>query len=684
MKTGKRHVFGLLWALAAVAAGALYYNWRIEVDLIGIVEARVHPLTAQEDGMVSEVLVQVGSPVKAGQVLARLATGDLLALRAQLEAETAGIQAQLEADRQRYRVEAFRVQLQTAKRTADVARRKADLQARRAEIAALDKQIAQERAAERDGLGRSRDLTAMEVRKRTLLDFVVGYTEGAAEDAPTQVATADPELMARSSLSARPLQRLEEIRLELLALEESERRRMVKAPVDGFVVSVLAPVGEPVEAFQPLLEIQESVARYVDVYLPESVDTPAVVGNRVEVIPKRAEGEPCMGVITFVYPGYLPIPQRLMFRGQMGWALKMRVALTGSSDLRPGESVRVRVRSHERAPVVASEAQAAEALAPEASAVREAPPSAPTPPAPPADLSVPLALARLSRVEPSGLAWLEDLGRFLVVSDDTGLHGEEGGAHSPWVFLMTPGGELEPEPLVIGGLERVDNLESVAVRPDGTLLLVASQSLSHAGKRPEARQLLLHVRRDGRKLSLLHKVVLWRQVAALPDQEQRSLGLDPGVPEPERVLDVEAAAWQGDGLLLGLKQPTGKGGAILWRLARVDQLLADSRLQPGQLSLAARVDLAGSDGRPAGFSDLALAPDGRLFALSTVPGVPDDQQLGTLWALDPAAGGGYTARPLEAFPGLKPEGLAFRGQSMALVFDRGPDEPGRFALRSAP
>ena len=134
--------------------------------------------------------------------------------------------------------------------------------------------------------------------------------------------------------------------------------------------------------------------------------------------------------------------------------------------------------------------------------------------------------------------------------------------------------------------------------------------------------------------------------------------------------------WHDGGLLLGLKQPLSPAGALLWRLDRPDELLEGQRLEPGQLTVAARVDLGAHHGRAAAFSDLEVGADGALLALSTVPEAPDAQQMGKLVRLRQGAGGVWTAEVLRRYPGLKPEGLARLPDGRALlVFDAGEQTP---------
>ena len=672
----RSHAFGLLWLLAAVAAGVLYFHWRVDVDLIGIVETHVHAVSARDDGVVSELLVSVGDRVVAGQPLARLGTDDLTALKAQLEADLEAFGAYADADRERVRFELDRRALQATERRNDLAKRKASLQAAKAELAAIDKEIATLKAAEQAGLGRSRDLRELQIRRLTLGEFTRSYetsVELPAEPQPSgDSATLSESLVA--SLAADRQARAADLRRRLVEVTERLRLRDVLAPADGFVVEILARPGDAVKAFTPFLSVQEADACYVNVYLPETWESPAEQGDRVDVISKRPEEFRAQGTVEFVHPGYLPIPERLMFRGQIGWAMRLRVKLDCPNPLRPGESVRVRLRDRSEQEIFEKGASAAERV----TTVAKGPATRA-----PAPLQIPDALLAKTGLEPSGLAWAHDLQRFLVVSDDVGRRGG-GGRHQPWVFAMSVSGVLDPSPLVLPGLDRVNDLEVITPGRPGTYYLATSHSQNRKGERSPERQLLLRVAQKAGTLGPVDVLRLWPHLASLPDLRLRSLGLDPTVPADERVLNVEAGAWKEGALYLGLKQPVAAGGALLWRLDGVDALFDGTPLAPDQPVQVGPVDLGTFQGRRAGFSDLAVLPDGRFVALSTIPDAPDAEQEGGLHVLEPGADGALVARTIERFPGLKPEGVAVRGDRLTLVFDQGAERPGLWVERELP
>ncbi|NOZ00587.1 MAG: HlyD family efflux transporter periplasmic adaptor subunit [Deltaproteobacteria bacterium] len=665
MTINKRNWFVLLWLVGAGVATFLYYRWQVEADLVGIVETRVHRVGAREGGRVENLLVEIGDRVQEGQALARLDMSDLLAEKARLRDEMKSLDVIMEADRRRYALEYDRGRLQVEYRNAWLEEKTADLAARKAELAAMDAEIQRLRSAEKDGLGRTRDLADLVIRRNALaryLDVSSRRQDAGVKETPkTDLGAADQEKVLRS-LTADRRERVEEIRLQLVRLDQRIRMREVRSPVQGYVVDILARQGDTLPAYAPIVAVEEEQASAVDVYLPETEEAPAAVGQLVEIVSKRGREFDARGRVVFIYPGYMPIPERLMFRRQMAWALKMRVALEHGHRLRPGESVNVRVLD---GVALAAEPSVATLDSVEGKSPKKGGPM---------PMKVPGELRSKTRFEPSGIVWLDDIHRFLVVSDDTGLKGMEN--HAPWVFLMTTRGEVEPDPLTIEGLKSINDLESVTMADDGTLFLVASQSVNRKGKRPLNRRLLVRVSRKGRHLKAKGIVPLLqtvREAFEAQGKTKTALGLDnAGL----AALDIEGAAWKDGALYFGLKQPISPEGALIWKLDRLDALFAKAPFRPGDLTLYARVDLGAFKGRKAGFSDLFFGADGAMYALATIPDVDDGEQQGTFLRIERADGGKWIARDLMRFAGLKPEGLypAPSGGFM-IVFDEGSDNP---------
>ena len=462
------------------------------------------------------------------------------------------------------------------------------------------------------------------------------------------------------------LERINEIKLRLKIIETRKDRSQVITPCAGRVVKINYLPGDAVEAFETILTVEEPQAEYIDVYVPETSDRTPHLGERVAVFPHRTGNFDSGGTVVFVDPGFSAIPERLAFRNLIYWARKFRVQLDPNHHLMPGEAAHVKLLGN-GLPAMETEAQAQEAK--NASPVGHAgsPPTALETPKP-TPIHLPEALHKRTRFEPSAVAWLPDLDRYLILSDDTG---REPAKHQPWVFLMDRQGNVEPEPILLEGAESVNDLEALAVKSAHEFYFVSSQNLNKKGKRKTERQRILHVKRDGRRFQVVGKVALAELIFQSYDETQRrNLGLEQTDPNGQVLLNIEGAAWYENSLLLGLKQPLSRKGALLWRLSDPDSLFQSATLQPNQLSLYGTVNLRTAQGQASGISDLAVTPNGTLLALSTVPDAGDDKQCGGLYRVKRITDGILEVTPLLTFPKMKPEGLCVRDENHAtIVFD---------------
>lgn len=273
--------------------------------------------------------------------------------------------------------------------------------------------------------------------------------------------------------------------------------------------------------------------------------------------------------------------------------------------------------------------------------------------------------------ELSGIAWAPSLSRFLVVSDDVVAPGERG-HHLPWLFAMTASGALDPAPVPIAGLDKLNDAESICRAADGTFYLTTSHSPNSHGEVPPARRMLLHLALEGRELNVLGRVDL----TANRDEPSSAFARVTQASGTDSV-DIEAVASRGDSLYLGLKAPLASdGSATILRLANPASATGAGGIPRGQLAIwtTLRLCLPVADSTVCqGISDMAFLPRGVMLLLANSPkGMPSDGG-GALWAVEPGA----PPRLLQHFAGLKPEGLSLSPTSatVTIVFDRDRQQP---------
>jgi len=677
MNRYKINWFIAFWVIALISVIFLYFRYRVSNKFIGIVETKSHLIGVQEPGTIQDVLVPIGEKVKRGQVLVTLDFSDLQTAIGQLKDELSNIQKLDEARQNRYSLEFQREYLRLENEVSDLTERLAMIEAKRTELTGLNTEIERLKNAEEAGLGHSRDMADLIVQR----DAIASYLREQGEEFKYQNQTLDKTRQTRQSLRAadangmiksmllEPVERVEDLRREISVIEHRMVMRTIFAPCDGYVVEMFAHQGDIVEEFIPILTVEESRTRYLTVYIPEKTKIGLEVGMRVRIYSQRLKRHVKPGVITFINPGYSQITERLTFQGQFFWARSVRVELDDHHELLPGEQIIARIdpnKDHDD--LFSQSAQAAEASTDRDDqksrlfTVEK--------------MQIPKTLNEVSRIEPSGIAWLEDIGKYVIVSDDTGIKDAEND-HAPWVFLMDEKGRVESTPIVLKGVDRFNDLEAIAPTDNGILYLISSQNISKGGKRPGSREMILQVHYDGEELVVRDKVSFLTLLLRSYSKEQLSeLGLREFEEDGKPVLNIEGAAWRNHMLYLGLKVPVGEKGAIIWRLRDPHTIFQNEKLNTGQLSVFGTIDLGEHRGRTAGISDLTFDSRGVLWALSTIAGAEDEDQLGGFHRIDRFADDHLEAVRIMDFPGLKSEGLCSRELNhFFIVFDEDNDKP---------
>jgi multidrug resistance efflux pump len=247
------------------------------------------------------------------------------------------------ADRQRYALEYDLLRLRVSQQSASV---QADL----AELNALNREIQILQEAEEAGLGRGRDLARLLIRREVVRQSVTEQSALIEERTwalPDGAPPAARDAVLTSLLGDR-MQRIHQIRHRLTLIEQRLEYRIVKAPCDGRVVEIAMRQGSTVDAYQPILTVEDPRVSFVEVYVPETLDRWVEVGQLVEVYSRRSDQFNTTGHIRFLHPGFSRMPERLWLRGQVLWARKLRVELAPNHALLPGESVRVRILAERR------------------------------------------------------------------------------------------------------------------------------------------------------------------------------------------------------------------------------------------------------------------------------------------------------------------------------------------------
>jgi hypothetical protein len=273
-----------------------------------------------------------------------------------------------------------------------------------------------------------------------------------------------------------------------------------------------------------------------------------------------------------------------------------------------------------------------------------------------------LALGEKYSIEPSGLTYLPDLKKFLIVSDDTDED------KSPVVFLMNPDGELEEQPLLIPGVKKVADLESVSAVGDSVYFL-SGQGLNKKGKNKSSRNLFIKSTRTGMTLKDSKSVELRDQLIAAiqnskdADVQKAFKGFDP------KEFEIESHYIDKGDLYVGVKAPLmSTTESVILKIPDVEKLFATSKISEPKVARLIHLELSGRVHR---LTDLSMI-DGHLYATTSCKGA----DCGAVWKLADSKNPALLA----FYDGLKPEGLAYdpQAKSILVTFD-GKNNKAKFA-----
>lgn len=280
---------------------------------------------------------------------------------------------------------------------------------------------------------------------------------------------------------------------------------------------------------------------------------------------------------------------------------------------------------------------------------------------------LPVTPLKTSGIEASALVWLEDIDRWLMLSDDTPNK-------TPLLFLMDHQGRITKETL-IKGLKEISDMESATVSNDGTLYIASSLSTSKKGNLGKSRRLLISVKRKGNDFSLIRNADLYELLgenAVRNNNEEwaqfilKAMG--------ERSLDMEGMFHRDGALYLGFKSPFHRGHSVILRIDRIEEMLGKKKLDDDQVSLWKKIILKTDKASNQEHISDMFHHNGTLY----VTGTSSQKIGGSLWKLDENTG---KMIHIARFDGLRPEGIAAGKDKDTLMisFDQGGNNPSKIA-----
>ncbi len=467
--------------------------------------------------------------------------------------------------------------------------------------------------------------------------------------------------------------RHESLKRELELLEKEKKSLVILASIDGIIGSIHCKAGEKISPFQPILTLHTKSPSYVRGYIHENIHNLAATGDMVNVASLTDKEKNIQGEIVGLGSRIIEYPVRLKKRPEMElWGREVEIHLPDKNPFLLGEKVIIQTENHSKPSYIAELKKWLNLETYAAGAEMSAKDS-------------PIAITG-AEVEASGLIYLKDMDRYLVISDEVRKK-------KSIVYLMDHKARITDE-LLIEGLDRIDDMEAICQDASGRIYISCSQNRKKNGKLLDERKLFVQIRRSGSRLTLEGHVLLHDLLkeAALknPDQKwSKFIGKD------HYNIEIEGMFVDHNDLFLCFKKPLKGKNAVILKISNFNMMLEKNHIDGGQVQIWRKLDLQDHDSRSdresqrtpgnelksksaAGISGICLY-ENQLIVLSTnrqkKHGTKDETQtVGALRVFD--FNDGHLIKT-HYFNQLNPEGIAYDSlrKSFLITFDQGSHAP---------
>jgi multidrug resistance efflux pump len=445
--------------------------------------------------------------------------------------------------------------------------------------------------------------------------------------------------------------REERLEKELNLLLDEKNRLYIFAPVTGIIGSVNIKRGEKIAPFTPLLTLHPKSPSNVKGYVHENLYNQVALEQGVTIRSLTSEDKETRGEVVGVGSRIVEFPVRLRKRPDLQvWGREVEVKIPEDNTFLLGEKVLIIPSSERGQSYWARLKNSFALLKTHANDETKKEPSQKCE-AGVCEIVIPTSLRSIANIEASGVTYLKDIKKYLVISDDT--------AHKkPVLYLMNDEGIIEEEVSILG-LTRINDMEAVTESDDGVLYVACSQSVNKKGKLPQERKLLVRFTRDRTVCRLDKKIYLFDLLADAAKRTEEAPWAEFINSRDKTVnINVEGMFCRGGDLYLGLRSPLLEEKAVVLRIENSDRVFEENALDEKGVSLWKTFALKDDATKaPMGISDLYVHKNMLLilsYADEILEGKPRGS--GNLWAYDFEED---QLSFLKHFADLKPEGITF-------------------------
>ena len=295
----------LTFAVVAVVVTVVVRGRPQPLVLIGVVDANDIVVTPRVQGRLDSLLVDEGSEVKAGQLVASLESSELAALAASMAATTSGAMAQLGESQSSVLQLSGSTAATLSASAARVASAKASLARERAQLTQDSADASRSAAMLRAGAVSTSELERANTTYHTQQSVVAARAQevSAAEADYASAQSGTHAVAAARSAVENTAARVRGARADSIAAVTRLNYAELRAPVSGIVQVIAARRGELVGPGSPVMVIVDPDHLWVRAAAPETDAGAVAVGDslyvllpngdrlRGRVISKGAEGE---------------------------------------------------------------------------------------------------------------------------------------------------------------------------------------------------------------------------------------------------------------------------------------------------------------------------------------------------------------------------------------------------------